>query len=1227
MAGIPSISIFISSPGDVFEERTLAQRVIERLQSEYAGRAVLVPIFWEHEPLVATADFQTQIAQPSTSDIMVAILWSRLGTRLAKDFTREDGSRYDSGTEYEFEDAVHAFEKTGKPQLLVYKKTATPSVSLDDSDALMDRLDQKKKLDGFVRKWFHDSEEGTLKAAFHSFESPSDFEIVMERHLHRLIDRLLPKSRGGEEVATAVWKKGSPFRGLQTFDFEHAPIFFGRTKAIANVLEALRKQAADERAFVLVLGMSGGGKSSLARAGVMPMLTQPGVIEGVGLWRRAIFRPSDVQGDLFLGLATAVLKDEGLKLTDTTAEEFAEVLKTSPVAAVAMIKASLGQDAAENAGASIGSKAPQARLALLVDQMEEVFTQDWVTDDVRKAFVSTIDALARSGRVWVLGTMRSDLYPRCTSLPQLIALKEGNGQYDLMPPTATEIGQMVRLPTLAAALRFEENHSTNERLDDMLRDAAAASPELLPLLQFTLQELYERKSEDGILTLEAYHELGGVEGSLARRAETVFEDLPSNVQSALPKALNALVHIRHDGQETVGRRRASVDDFDTPEAKQLLDAFVNARLFVTELDENEQAAVMVSHEALLWHWPRLDEWVQQNKENLRVHGRLNRAAERWLKEDRNPDLLLPTGKPLGEGKSLIEEGVILTVYEKAFLDASMAQANRTKKLKAAVVAMLAVLAVTATGGAIVATQQRKVAEEQRVRAEIEAQTAQRTSEFIVGLFEVSDPSEARGNEILAREILDAGAGRIDTELADEPEIQAKLMDTIGKVYTSLGLFDEAIPLLQRSVDQRRRLAVSDSEVADSLGNLGEVLALKAELDGAEAAYTEALEKRRAIHGEHHPLIADALTGLAYVKSLKGEFEESESLLRQALEMRRETLGDDNEAVAENLEELGLALFDQGEYVSAEELLIQALEMRRRLLGSDPHPDVAENINNLALVAYSQDRLNDAQALFREALDMKREMLDESHPEIAIGMNNLAFLLHDNGNLEGAEQMYIDVVEIQRRVLGEGHPEVAQTMINLGSVLNDQKRREEAIALAREALEIRQTAYKSEHPEVAKGLMTLAQWLEQNGETEEAESLMRDALEMRMRLLDENHPDVFMMRVILGNLLADQGRYEEACDLGAGTPALLAEPLGVDHWRVAVARSLVGACLAAEGKSDKAEAELLNSLEHLDIDSGPRVAFKKQTLRRLIQLYGDMGRTSEMAKYRLMLASVEVGETG
>ena len=166
----------------------------------------------------------------------------------------------------------------------------------------MERLGQKKKLDQFIDKWFHDKAEGTLVAAFHPFESPSDFEILLENHLRKLIDRHLPRSAAATSEARAVWKKGSPFRGLEAFEFEHAPVFFGRTRAVSDVLKALREQAAEGRAFVLILGMSGGGKSSVVRAGVLPMLTKPGVIEGVGLWRRAVFRPTDVRGDLFTGL-------------------------------------------------------------------------------------------------------------------------------------------------------------------------------------------------------------------------------------------------------------------------------------------------------------------------------------------------------------------------------------------------------------------------------------------------------------------------------------------------------------------------------------------------------------------------------------------------------------------------------------------------------------------------------------------------------------------------------------------------------------------------------------------------------------------------------------------------------------------------------------------------------------------------------------------------------------
>ena len=222
-----TLRIFISSPGDVVEERMLTRRVLERLAGEFSGRIALEPIFWEHEPLLATETFQTQIARPSETDILISILWSRLGTRLPAQFARPDGSRYDSGTEYEFEDAVAAHQRHGRPDLLVYRKTADPVVSLKDKKALLEKLSQKEALDAFFNKWFQDEAEGTLIAAFHPFESSSDFEELLESHLRKLISRRLPdRAAGGEVPATSIqWREGSPFAACRSSASNMRPFF------------------------------------------------------------------------------------------------------------------------------------------------------------------------------------------------------------------------------------------------------------------------------------------------------------------------------------------------------------------------------------------------------------------------------------------------------------------------------------------------------------------------------------------------------------------------------------------------------------------------------------------------------------------------------------------------------------------------------------------------------------------------------------------------------------------------------------------------------------------------------------------------------------------------------------------------------------------------------------------------------------------------------------------
>jgi len=711
----------VSSPGDVAEERLIAKRVLDRLATEFAPDARIESIFWEHEPLLASGTFQTQIIRPAETDIVICVLWSRLGTRLPPQFKHPDGSPYNSGTEFEFEDALEGRKQHGVPDLLVYRKTAEPLVSLKDTQAASQALTQKMLLDEFVERFFH-GEDGTLTAAFHPFENTADFETRLEDHLRKLIQDRLQKlgvSRENREVVVRpTWTEGSPFRGLQVFEFEHHAIFFGRTRAIGEILERLKRQAAEGHAFLLVLGVSGCGKSSLVRAGVLPDLVQPGVVEGVGLWRRTVLRPGERSGDLFDGLATALRREEALPelgSDGTTAEQLAHMLRCNPEAAPYLIKGALAQAASHLVKAESSPVQPAARLVLVLDQLEELFTAGDLSPDHRTAFFRAIAALAQSGQTWVIATLRSDFYHRCAEIPALVDLKAGSGQYDVQPPDASEIAQLVRRPTLAAGLQFEpEDLQTGQRLDDLLRDAAAANRDSLPLLEFTLDELYRLRSGN-TLTLQAYRDLGGMEGALARRADEVFAGLPVEAKAALPQVFRQLVTIGGDDEETPTRKQAPLDTPETREggpleanskkspARQLVDAFVAARLLTAKKTDHGTPVVEVTHEALLRRWQPLVDWLRDDRELLRIHGRVGAEAARWVQAGRRTDLLLQTGKPLEEGLQLQSAGFPLDVAEREFIATSLAAARRRTHLRRLTIAALCVLTLVAVAGGLTAS--------------------------------------------------------------------------------------------------------------------------------------------------------------------------------------------------------------------------------------------------------------------------------------------------------------------------------------------------------------------------------------------------------------------------------------------------------------------------------------------------------------------------------------------
>ena len=791
------IKIFVSSPGDVAPERFLTEKVITRLQNVYRGVCELEPIFWEHEPLTADKSFQEGLISPRETDIVICILWSRLGTRLPKNFT---GGVNLTGTEFEFVDAVEGRkQRKDAPDLLVYRKTAKPFVDLSDKRRRTEAIEQIEALEAFFAKWFT-NQEGALIAAFHEFERADDFEENVEFHLRKLIDRRLKAVGISPEdgvALTPTWLQGSPFRGLQHFDFQHEPIFFGRTKAIGEVIDRLKRQVEEGRAFLLVLGMSGCGKSSFVRAGVLPALSRPGVIEGVALCRRVILRTGDGRGDIFDALAIALLREEALpELANdgTTAAQLAQSLRDNPAGAAMMVKGAICQAAGGLKPAEEGASQPQARLLFLVDQLEKLFTNDTATPDDRCKFACLLKSLACDplSQTWVIATLRSDFYALLSQVPELADLKEGLGQYDLPSPTPAEIGLLVREPASVAGLCFEEKKPEGERLDDLLRDEASQDPSLLPLLEFTLNELYDRRTDRGKLTFEAYQAIGGVKGALAQRAESTFTGLPQEVQRELPAVFRQLVTIGMLSDETpTGRQTALARFAASPMRMQFVQAFIEARLFVSDHAEDGSAVVRITHESLLARWGRLQRWLADDRELLCVKARVERAVARWSQEGRRSDLLLTAGKPLQEAEQLVASGFELEPEVDDMIVKSRKKARLNRRLWRTVIVALAVLMITAFGLAGWAYIQEH-------RAEVANDKLQETNGEL-------DAALKASNRQLALTYIDRGVNELEhgdhwrgfAMLGQAYRVTSDAPDLRLSVRSLLGAWDSAVPRILR----------------------------------------------------------------------------------------------------------------------------------------------------------------------------------------------------------------------------------------------------------------------------------------------------------------------------------------------------------------------------------------------------------------------------------------------
>lgn len=445
----------------------------------------------------------------------------------------------------------------------------------------------------------------------------------------------------------------NPYKGLRAFEEADAQDFFGREALVSRLISELQKNH-DWHQFLAVVGPSGSGKSSVVHAGLVPAL-RDGNLTGADRWFIVNMVPS--------AQPLHQLSNALLSIAVDPADTISRKLRSDAKGLIQAVENVLGDN---------------DQLLLVIDQFEEVFTL--VEDenerrqllDLLHTAISTPDS-----RLWIVITLRADFYDKPLLYEEFGALMQARTQV-ILPLSTGELQRAITGPA----------HRVGLEVDTDLAAAIVADvreePGALPLLQYALTEVFERR--DGhTLTLAAYRDSGGVLGALARRAEEVFTELPPEQQLLAEQIFLRLVTLGEGAEDT--RRRVRYSELtsftkDVATLQAVLDTFGKYRLLTFDRDpDTREPTIEVAHEALIREWKRLRQWLDNNRNDIRLQRMVAAAASDWFKAERDSSYLL-TGTRLAQFEDWSKDAnVVLGEHEAAFLDESTAERQRQEQIE------------------------------------------------------------------------------------------------------------------------------------------------------------------------------------------------------------------------------------------------------------------------------------------------------------------------------------------------------------------------------------------------------------------------------------------------------------------------------------------------------------------------------------------------------------------
>ncbi len=808
-------------------------------------------------------------------------------------------------------------------------------------------------LEQIWKRWT-ETPEGYNTAGHQPFDDPDDFERKLDACIRQWLERR------GVILKGPVWDrriKGSPFRGLAPFEASHAPVFFGREAAIAKTIERLRRGVA----FLLLIGGSGSGKSSLLRAGLLPRVVRHGVVPDIDLWRTALLLPT---GDPLHNLATALFAYEALggelaKGDFRTPEQLVGALRAGGETAIAPIRGALERAAQERAQKMNYDRPRPARLLLALDQVERLFVETGPASV--EDFAAVLRALVEAKLAVVVAALRSDTYGRFQQVESFLALREAGATLDLLPPAAHELEDIITRPVAACEppLSFENNEKGLSLAQVLAADAKGG--DALPLLQMTLQLLYEaqEKRGDGVLRFEDYP---GIDEAVARAAGEAIAQLDQTApeaRAALPALVTALVRnfeVDPAGKITLTLLPIARDAFERgrPARRALVDAFIAARLLTVE-EADGVVRVRPVHEALLRVWPEALRILKENAALIRVRHTLEPIVKDWVSAlpAAKADHLVTAPALLAGAAQLTERlGDDLSPHMPEFIAESLkadtrrrdAERRRQRNILVATAAGLVVavvlaglagwqwrVAVQAERTALQAKQEALQAEQSAVEAE-RAAIEQKTA---------AEQQRARAERTLAVATGTANALVFDLarEFRDRTGIPValvrKILDSARELQRQLAESGEVSP------DLRRTEAVALMDLVETLQALGDLPAALASANRASNIIYELLEQDPDNMGyqRDHSI---SMEGIGDVLMASGRREEALEEYRKSLAIT-EKIAASAPGNATWQRDLSIAYNKIGDVlVSArqtEEALVEfrkALAIRERLIIDDPN---------------------------------------------------------------------------------------------------------------------------------------------------------------------------------------------------------------------------------------------------------------------------------------------------